>query len=517
MKNLNYTANNMRFMYVMLGILFGTCFPLIAIIFEMKNLNLIFNMENIYHIHSNNPLLFIIDTAPFFLGSFAWIAGNIRRKLEITNMALEEQSKIDELTKLYNRRYGKEKIEKYIELAKLENNKFGVILIDLDRFKMINDNLGHDMGDKLLKCIGNEFVMIMDGKENVIRLGGDEFIILVNNVSNIEEIKIVAQKIMSVFEKTFNIDNISINVKASMGMSVFPDHGQDEKTLLRKADIAMYTCKKYHENTYEIFKDEMLETINENFHIGNEMYKALEKEEFFIEYQPIINVTKNKIIGAEALLRWNSPKLGLIGPDKFIPIAESTNEIITIGKWVLKEACIQTKYWHDQGYRIIINVNVSVNQFKQVNFVEIVKDILKETRLQPEYLKLEVTENIYMENMSAMKKIFDELKKLKVKIAIDDFGTGYSSFAQLKALFIDTLKIDKSFIDAISVNVNNTLIVSAIITLAKSLNLNIVAEGVETIDQLNFLKNQGCNQIQGYLYSKPLKADKFEELLNKGI
>ncbi|MEJ8554329.1 putative bifunctional diguanylate cyclase/phosphodiesterase [Tepidibacter sp. Z1-5] len=503
--------------YTFVGMLFGLSFPMSAIVFEIIRLNLNFKLQNIIYIHHQNKLLFMIDTAPFFLGSFASIAGVIRGKLELRNMELKNQTIIDELTKVYNRRYGKERIKNCIHIAKENNTKIGVILIDLDRFKMVNDTLGHTAGDQLLKKIGKMFIDELKMRENIIRLGGDEFLIIVNEVKKTKDINEIIGKIIRSFESPIKIDERLIHIKASMGISIFPDHGQDMETLLKKADIAMYRCKKHKRKFYEFYDECMLESLNEKFLIENELNHAIEKKELFLVYQPIVHANTGEILGAEALLRWNNTTLGMVSPNKFIPIAEKANLISAIGKWVLEEACRQNKYWQDRGFCIVINVNVSVNQFKEENFVDQVKKILEETGLEAKHLKIEITESISMENIPNIQEIFNMFRKIGVKVAIDDFGTGYSSFAQLKSLFIDTLKIDKSFIGGIHVDINNTSIVSAMVALAKELDLNIVAEGVETIEQLTFLKEQECNQIQGYLYSKPVKSNVFEELLKKGF
>ncbi|MCY6355980.1 putative bifunctional diguanylate cyclase/phosphodiesterase [Clostridium sp. ZS2-4] len=512
----NYFKKNILLTYAIVGILFGFLFPISAIIFELISLDLHINLKNIIYIHKHNNLLFMIDTAPLFLGSFSSIAGFIRSKLEVINNELEHQATVDELTNAYTRRHGNKLLNNFIN----SNTKIGIIFIDLDRFKMINDTLGHSIGDKLLQAVANRLMTNSKQSEYVIRLGGDEFMVIVENFHDIETLTYIASKLIQQFDKPFWISNRYLSIKASMGISIFPDHGKDIETLLKYADVAMYTCKNNKKSKFEIFNDSMLKNLDINFNIENELYNALERKEFFLVYQPIVDANTSEILAAEVLLRWDNHKLGLISPEKFIYIAESTNLIIDIGKWVLKEACIQNKLWQKKGYPpITMSVNVSVAQLKQANFINIVKEILAETELDTKYLKLEITESISIENPEEIYSVFQELKQLGIKLSIDDFGTGYSSLSELKNLMIDTLKIDKSFIRDINVNINknSTLIVSAIISIAKNLNLNIIAEGVETVAQLQFLKNHNCNQIQGYLFSKPVKAEKFEELLKNNL
>lgn len=512
----NYFKKNILLTYTIVGILFGFLFPTSAIVFELTRLGLNINLKNIIYVHHHNNLLFMIDTAPFFLGSFASIAGVIRSKLEVINKELAHQATVDELTNTYTRRYGNKLINKFIN----SNTKVGIIFIDLNRFKMINDTLGHSIGDKLLQAVANRLMENSKQGEYVVRLGGDEFMIIIENFYDIDTLTYIANKLIHLFDKPFWISNRYLYIKASMGISIFPNHGKNIETLLKYADVAMYTCKNNKNSKFEIFNDSMLENLNINFNIENELYHALGRKELFLVYQPIVDSNTSEILAAEVLLRWNNHKLGLISPEKFIPIAENTNLIIDIGKWVLKEACIQNKLWQEKGYPcIVISVNVSVNQLKQDNFIDMLKEILTETELDTKYLELEITENISIENWEEISFIFQELKQLGIKLSMDDFGTGCSSLSELKNLMIDTLKIDKSFIRDININANknSTLIVSAIISMAKNLNLNIIAEGVETVSQLQFLRKLNCNQIQGYLFSKPVKAEKFEELFKNNL
>ncbi|MCY6483022.1 bifunctional diguanylate cyclase/phosphodiesterase [Clostridium aestuarii] len=518
MKYLHINSKHIVIKHLLSGVLFGFLFPICAHIFEIKRLDLKFTMKSLNYIHTNNKLLFMIDTAPFFLGMFALVAGIIRDKLEITNAKLEEQVIVDDLTGLYNRRYVRKNFKKFIENAQINGTKISLICIDFDRFKMFNDTLGHDFGDNLLISVSRRFLKESNKGEHIIQLGGDVFMIIVENLHSLCDIKKTVQHYINLFKKPIIVDNKEYIINISTGVSIFPDHGEDIKTLFKHTDIAMYNNKNNKKMEYEIFNYNMITNLNENFDIENELQYSLKKEELFVVYQPIIDTNTLKLQGAEALLRWNNSKLGMVSPAKFIPVAESTNLIIDIGKWVLKEACIQNKAWQDKGYNpIFISVNISVNQLKHTKFYHTVKEILEETKLNPKYLKLEITESGSMENFEEIKYILKKIKKLNVKICIDDFGTGYSSLAQLKSLSMDTLKIDKLFVDDLNINISSNLITSAIVAMAKKLNLNIIAEGVETVEQFEYLKEINCDQLQGYLFSKPLEKIFFEKLFNNEI
>ncbi|MBU3128951.1 putative bifunctional diguanylate cyclase/phosphodiesterase [Clostridium tagluense] len=508
---LEYSKKIIVCQYLAFGMIFGFLFPISAIIFELITKNLTLTIANLLFIHTNNKLLLMIDTAPIFLGIFSLIAGIIRAKLEVINNELEQQSLYDDLTQIYNRRYGYKLLNKYISNVKNLDEKIGVMFLDIDRFKTINDTMGHNIGDELLKSIANRILLMLKNDEVIVRLGGDEFMIIIKGVNYIEDIISITQRIIKLFDEPFNLLNNYFNIKSSIGIAIFPEHGKDVQTLLKHADIAMYECKKDKKSKFEIFNEKMLQNLNDKYQIEHELYNALKRNELFLVYQPIINAETNKITATEALLRWNSPVLGMISPAIFIPVAESTNLIIDIGKWCLEEACKQNKLWQESGFEhIYISVNVSGNQIKQPEFVDMVKNILSQTELNPKYLKLELTESVSMENVQESKVVFRQLKDLGIRISLDDFGTGYSSFSELKSLFVDTLKIDKSFVDDIHLNFNNIQIVAAIISIGKILNLNIIVEGVETIEQLNLLKKYGNIEIQGYIFSKPVKPEEIE-------
>lgn len=512
MKKLQYLPYKVK--YLLIGIIFGFLFPIGAIIFEIERFNLAYSTQNLIYIHKHNKLLFMIDTAPFFLGVFALLSGIIREKLDLINQKLEYQVVRDELTGLYNRRYGRRKLHECIKSIKENKPKTGIMLINIDRFKSFNDSLGHDFGDKIIIGISNRFLETRNEKERVIRTSGDEFMIIVEEFKTILDIRKIAIKYIKAFEKPLVIDSKNYNVTFSMGISIFPDHSEDILELYKYSDIAMRINKKNKKRKFEIFNRNMLKDINETFEMERNLNIAIQEKEIFLMYQPIVDAISYKIVGAEVLVRWNSKKFGMVPPSKFIPIAESTNLILEIGETVLKNACMQAQLWVEKGFNPIgISVNVSVNQLIQVDFIYILRRILKETKYNPQNLKLEITESVYMENIKEISKVVDEIKSLGVKISIDDFGTGYSSLAELKEINTNTLKVDKSFVDDINGNFNNDAIVSTIITMAKKLKVDVIAEGVETIEQLEFLKNEKCDYIQGYLFSKPLKREDFESLL----
>ncbi len=498
------------FRYTLIGVLFGLMFPICAIIFEVLYMELDFSLQSIYHIHINNKLLFMIDTAPIFLGLFAYVIGIKSHRLDKINKVLEKQSLLDELTSLHNRRYAKLKIEEYISGTGIKP-KLGIFLLDLNRFKTVNDTLGHNFGDELLKAISNRLLENFGSPKNLIRLGGDEFLVLKENMDTDFDFYNTLDNILKVFKTPFVINKQVISIQSSVGISMYPTDGDNVETLLRKADIAMYNCKFNSHCSYVLYKDSMAGELNNIFDLELYLRHSIENNELYIVYQPIVDTIKDTIAGVEALLRWNSTQLGNVPPDRFIPISEENGFIIEIGKWVLENACIQGKKWHDKGIFLYLSVNVSVEQFKDVDFIDKLKFILDETGFNPEFLHLEITENISVTSIPNINSIFEKLKLLNIKISFDDFGTGYSSFPQLKALNTHTLKIDKSFIKNIHLNVTDALITAAIIKLAKSLNLNVIAEGVETKEQLQFLQQEQCFNVQGYLYSKPIPPDKVEE------
>jgi diguanylate cyclase (GGDEF)-like protein len=436
-------------------------------------------------------------------------------KLEEYSTKLSHLAYHDALTGLYNRLYLYEKLD--VELSTTSNA--AILFIDLDNFKFVNDAFGHVVGDELLKAIGSRLLKLSDENNMLIRLGGDEFVFYCKDIHSSLTAESFAQKIINTFEEQFKINNNSLIVTISIGIALFPENGESIEVLLSHADMAMYNVKDNGKNGYYFFnsilKDELLLRVN----IENNFKYAITKNEFILYYQPQINIFSNEIDGFEALIRWKNPELGMISPTKFISIAEETGFILTLGEWILRSACIFIKDLNQRkGTEFKISVNISIIQLLQDDFVSIVKEILADTSLDPELLELELTESVIMDSSEVVVCKIKDLRSLGIRIALDDFGTGYSSLSYLRNIPITTLKIDKLFIDDISKE-SNTTVTDTIIELGHKMNLSIVAEGVETKEQLSYLKRNGCDRIQGYLFYKPLSPTDLEKALinHKGL
>ncbi|MCT2536658.1 EAL domain-containing protein [Aquibacillus koreensis] len=428
----------------------------------------------------------------------------------------------DGLTGLPNRQLLRDRLKLYMAQADRYNYKLGIMMIDLDRFKVINDTLGHHAGDQLIQQVArvlentircSDTVSRSSSEHSTVaRLGGDEFIILLSHINDVAELELVANRIIDQFKEPFSIQNHDVFTSASIGISLYPDNGQAFDELTRCADMAMYRAKENGKNQMEIFSSELNSLTVERFVMENQLRKALEREEFILYYQPQIDLESNRIIGMEALLRWNSPERGIVGPMEFIPLAEETGLIIPIGLKVLKEACLQNKKWMEQGFPpTIVSVNISARQLQEKTFVEQVKHVLDETGLPPAYLCLEVTESTAIKNVENSMSMLRELGEIGINIAIDDFGIGYSSLAILKQLPITNIKIDKSFIHDMHIDKDDAAIVRAIIAMAHSLELTVTAEGVETEEQRRLLLKENCNYVQGYYFSQPHSSEKWKQ------
>ena len=437
-----------------------------------------------------------------------------RNDITKRKQAEEEMERLatqDHLTHLSNRRVFEYELQRAID----RKESVAVLFIDLDRFKYINDSLGHSLGDKLIKLVAKRLKKVVDKNAIVSRQGGDEFTILVrsNNKDNIENL---AKDILKRIKQPFYVAKKEILITCSIGISFYPEHGNSVETLMQNADIAMYWCKENGKDGFSFYEKHMRENTDRIMTLEMELRKAIDNEEFILFYQPKVDLFTNKVVGCDALIRWDHPKIGIISPGEFIPLAEETSLIDKIGEWVLKEACSQNKKWHEAGYsNFVISVNLSAHQFKQPNLVKMINGILKEVNLEPKFLEIEITESISMLSEEQILKQLYALKELGISIAIDDFGTGYSSLQYLDKLPVDTLKIDKSFINNIgkSDHISSFLMTNAIICLAKSLNMKVVAEGIETGEQMIYLKQYHCDIGQGYYISKPLPVEKIDEYL----
>ena len=420
----------------------------------------------------------------------------------------------DALTGLPNRLLLQDRLSNAIASARRRQDKVALLFLDLDRFKDINDSLGHSVGDLLLQEVAKRLKTWGREQDTVARLGGDEFLITLTHIKDVPNVAVACERLMDSMTGGFVVQGHSLNISCSIGISMFPEHGADCETLIKDADAAMYAAKDSGRNNFRFFTEHMNTDAAERLTLENSLRMALAKDEFFLVYQPQMDIASGGIIGLEALLRWQHPELGLVPPDKFIRIAENSGLIVRIGEWVMRTACGQARKWQDEGVPAVsIAVNVSAVQFRQAGFCEFIREVLHETDLSPQYLELELTESLLLANADVTFSVLKELKSMGVSLAIDDFGTGYSSFNYLRQFRVTKLKIDRSFIQDIAVNPDDAAITSAIISMAKSLNLRVIAEGVENEAQMSFLREHQCDEIQGYYFSKPLPVDKVADTL----
>ena len=428
---------------------------------------------------------------------------------------LQKLSYYDVLTGLPNRKLFQDRFNFCLSQAKNQNKPLALLFLDLDKFKKINDTLGHSAGDNLLNMVAERLKNCLGKHDIISRLGGDEFTIIMPDIKNKIEVHQLANKIIDSFLKFFLLNSRKVLINTSIGISLYPSNGCDQEILTQNADTAMYKAKDIHGSSYLFYKKYMNDHFLEHLELEDELYKSIKNQDFSLAYQPQIDLKTGKIYGAEALLRWQHATLGDIAPDVFIPLAEELGLIQELGEFALKTACLQTKKWLDQGYKdFIISVNLSGEQIIHGDPLKVVRDILKLSGLKPNQLELELTESILIKDIELSIHILSQFKALGIHLAIDDFGTGYSSLTYLKQFTIDKLKIDKSFIENITTDKKDASIANSIIALAHNLDLKVIAEGVETQAQLDFLKQQGCDQIQGYFYSRPLSAAGMSDFLD---
>jgi diguanylate cyclase (GGDEF)-like protein/PAS domain S-box-containing protein len=423
----------------------------------------------------------------------------------------------DFVTNLPNRLLLNDRIAQSISLARRKNKPLAVLFLDLDRFKYINDSLGHAEGDKLLQSVTKRLLASVRDSDTVSRQGGDEFVILLSEIAHPEDAATSARKILISLNAPHSIGKQDLHINGSIGISVYPADGEDPETLIKNADTAMYHAKECGRNNFQFFKAIMNAKAVERQSLESSLRRAFEREEFLLHYQPRINLETGEITGVEALIRWQCPDRGLVPPSQFVAIAEDCGLILPIGRWVLGEACRQALAWQSAGpLRLPIAVNVSAWEFRQPAFVDGVRTVLLDSGLEARYLELELTERVLMEHAESTTSVLQELKRMGVRLAVDDFGIGYSSLSYLVQFPIDILKIDQSFVQKITTNSDNSTIVSAIIGMGKNLGLKVVAEGVETREQSAYLLTQGCAEGQGYLFCPPLAAVEFASLLRVG-
>lgn len=447
-----------------------------------------------------------------------------RSKWSIENR-FRQLAHYDSLTGLPNRTLFLDRMNQTIASARRHNRRAGVLFIDLDNFKRINDSLGHSFGDEILKITADRLrqcaracdaVMGPMREVSAARLGGDEFTILLSEIDAAENCTIVAQRILQAFVEPMRLQNDEVIMTPSIGIATFPDDGDDVQTLLKNADLAMYFAKHSGPNSFQYHQDSMNATTLQRITLEKNLRQAIARDEFTLHYQPQTDMVTGALKGVEALLRWDNEELGSVPPAEFVPVAEQCGLIISIGEWVLRTACLQAKAWRDRGIALPrIGVNVSAKQFYQQNFPLVVERVLLETELEPHLLEIEITESLLMENTDRAIATMHGLRRLGVQIALDDFGTGYSSLSRLKEFPIDCLKIDHSFVRDISTDTNDQAIASAVLAMAGSLNMRVVAEGVETSAQFDFLKLKQCNEMQGYLICRPLPPEKLEEFIRQ--
>jgi diguanylate cyclase (GGDEF)-like protein/PAS domain S-box-containing protein len=424
----------------------------------------------------------------------------------------------DFLTGLPNRMLLNDRVNQAIVLAPRHNKKVAVLFLDLDGFKHINDSLGHPIGDKLLQSVAKRLVACVRGSDTVSRQGGDEFVVLLSEVELSEDPAITARRMLEAVAEPHPIDQHDLHITTSIGLSIFPDDGPDAVTLIKNADTAMYQAKENGHQSYQFFKPAMNVRAVQRQSIEESLRRALERREFTLHYQPKVNLRTGEITGAEALIRWAHPIRGMVPPSDFIPIAEDCGLIVPIGNWVLREACQQARAWAEAGLpATTVSVNISAMEFRGDSFLQGVFAILQETALDPACLELELTESVLMKHAGSTESILRALRARGVRLAVDDFGTGYSSLSYLRKFPIDALKIDQSFVRQIATAPGETTIVTAVISMGRSLGLRVIAEGVETQKELAFLQAHQCDEAQGYYFSRPILPEHFAKLLKTGV
>lgn len=429
----------------------------------------------------------------------------MQKRVEST---IRHQASHDQLTGLPNRTLFHQRLSLALANVQRRGELLAVMFVDLDRFKLVNDTLGHAAGDQLLQSMAQRLRGCLREEDILARWAGDEFTILLTQISSTESAAKMSQRILNALKEPFQIEEQELHIQASIGIALAPYDGEEVETLIKNADTAMYRTKQQGKNNYQFYAPNMNATARERLLLENNLHKALEREEFLLHYQPQVNLATGQIVGMEALIRWQQKGAGLIAPDQFIPLAEETGLIVPIGEWVLRTACTQSRTWQLAGLPPLITaINLSIRQFQQCNLVQTIAQVLQETGLEPQYLELEITESIAMQDVDLTISILKQLRSMGIHVSMDDFGTGYSSLSSLRYFPLDTLKIDRSFIEELTTNSSNVAIVTSIIALGHGLNLNVIAEGVEAAEQMEFLRSIQCDDVQGYFISRPLPPE----------
>lgn len=442
-----------------------------------------------------------------------------RRMIVLKDVTQEKRSEemiynvvnYDLVTGIPNKNYFVDYLNLSLQNAKVDNCMIALFLIDIDNFKTVNDIMGHSTGDMLLKNVANSVKTLLEHGSQIARIGGDEFTIIMPSVERINDILVLSRKLMSLFAKSWEISGREYYITVSMGISVYPNDGNDAESILRNADTALNNAKEAGKNNYKFYTRAMNTSITERFDVENNLRTAIEKDQFIMHYQPIVDSKTMEITSCEALVRWQHPKNGLLSPQSFIGIAEETGIINALGELVFRKACMQHAIWIEKGLPPIkISVNISAQQFRSNTLLEMIQRVVRETNMPTQYLEVEITESFAMHNFEHVIYTLNELKKMGISIAVDDFGTGYSSVKYLKLLPIDVLKIDKSFVSELGISNAQREIVKALISLAHGIHLKVTAEGVEQMEQLRFLERYRCDKLQGFLIAPPLLPEKFE-------
>lgn len=469
-------------------------------------------------------ILLVLFGTSFFSNKLKKVLRRYQKNLiEQHKVTLKQQKRLshnlkhDYLTALPNRILLTDRLEQFIKHSHRNNKKIAVLFVDIDKFKSINDSLGHDIGDLLLKKIAKRLKQSIRDSDTVARFGGDEFVVLVDDVVNIHDIIKVINKIQKSIAQKIVIDETEHNITLSMGISVFPNDGKSVQILLKNADMAMYQAKNAGGDNYRFFMPQMNEDIQNQIKLEKDLRMAVEKNEFVLYYQPLVETQSSRIVGVEALIRWNHPKKGLVYPDEFIGVAEESNIILEMGEWIVYEAMEQMKKWKNKGYGLEkMSINIALKQLEDSSFIDCMKEMLKNTQCQASWIEIEIIERFAMRDIKKSIEILNEIREMNIDIAIDDFGTGHSSLAYLKQLPITKLKIDRAFVNNIVNSYEDKAIAESILALGAGLHLKVLAEGIETKEQRDFFAYGDCQQMQGYLFSQPLCVEEVEKLLQKG-